>query len=332
MKIALVGVLGIFLTAGQLFAAEEAEPTLTRSYPVAPGGELTVDVEQGDIQVTAGTENKVEIVVERQAVGVPADKQAGILKRHKVTFSQNGDNVHVEAGMAKSRNPFSHAQPQLSVHFRIKVPPRYNVMLTTSGGSIDISNLRGTADAHSAGGDLNFTNIDGTVDAQTSGGSVRVDGCTDTMKAQTSGGNILLKNLTGTSVTADTMGGNVDVLGCEGNLQVKSSGGNITISNFSGSNMYVDTSGGSISFDMMKQPTAASWVHTSGGNITAKLAEGIGVKLVATTQGGNINSAIPVIPNVPGQAKQGELEGKIGPGGPLLTLRTSAGNIQILKL
>ena len=48
------------------------------------------------------------------------------------------------------------------------------------------------------------------------------------------------------------------------------------------------------------------------------------------TEGGTVDSKLPV--TVVGKQKDGMLEGKINGGGPNLALKTSGGNIQVLKL
>jgi len=323
--------LSAVLTAIPVLASDEsAEKTITRSFAVEPGGSLTVDADQGDIEVVSSDKNSVEVVVERKVRRASQSKEAELLKAHKVTFTQDGSKVRVQAVTAKtSGGLFSFSRPNLDVHFRITVPKQFNASLNTAGGNIGVTSLNGTVDAHTSGGDLALEKIQGAVDAHTSGGNVRAIDCADKLNLQSSGGNIAIRNSTGPSVSADTSGGHIEVAGCVGELRVRTSGGHIDISAFSGPTASADTSGGSVSIELDKQPTGDCSFHTSGGNITAKMSDSMALNLVAMTEGGSVSSAIPV--TVDGKKKEGTLIGKINGGGPKLALKTSGGNIRVLK-
>lgn len=338
MKSALLMGLSCWLLAPQIFAADKSTnqiddtaKLISKTFDVAPGGELTVEAEEGDIEVVGGNQSKVHVEIERKPVGVPEDREAKALKNHRVKLSQDGNNVHVEAGRAKPRGLTFHAPPEMNVHIRVTVPRRFDVTINTGNGSIEVSGVRGMVDANSAGGDLTFAKIEGALEGRTSGGNVSAEGCTDKVMAQTSGGGILLKNCTGESVTADTLGGEIDVSGCEGKLQAKSAGGNISISDFTGPGVYADTSGGRILFDMTKQPEVECRLRTGGGNIIARVPESVNLNLGARTDGGSLTTAIPVSGMLPSQANTGHIEGKINAGGPIFTLHTTGGNIELLK-
>jgi DUF4097 and DUF4098 domain-containing protein YvlB len=289
-----------------------------------------VDADQGDIEVATGELGTAQIVVEREVTGGTESQQKALLKAHKVTFSQDGKQISVEAKSPKpSHGWFSHPDLNLSVHFRITVPRRFDATLCTSGGSIRVSDLNGTVDARTSGGDLNFAKIQGGVEGHTSGGNIKATGCAYRLNLETSGGNILIKDCSGPNAQATTSGGNIEATGCTGKLQVKTSGGNIDIGNFSGASAYADTSGGSISFDTTRPPEEDCLLRSSGGNITAKLPANSALNLHAATDGGDVTSDLPV--TVEGKMQPGKLEGKINGGGPNFMLRTSGGEIRVEK-
>lgn len=327
MKLALITLLAAIFTMSQCLAADDsAEKTISRSFAVEPGGEISIDADRGDITISTGSQNNVEVIVEREVRGVSERKETSVLKSHKVAIVQDGNNVRVQAALAKSRS-----QPNLSVRFRVTVPKRFNASLNTAGGSIQVSDLHGNVDARTSGGDLKFSKIEGPIDAHTSGGNVTAAGCTDKLQVQTSGGNIAIKDFSGPSATADTSGGSVNVITCSGAVQIKTSGGDITVDKFSGPSVFADTSGGAMTFNVEKQPAADCWFRTGGGNITVRLPENIAMNVIASTDGGEVNTAIPVNATVQGRVKEGRLEGKINGGGPKLALKTSGGDIHILK-
>jgi Putative adhesin len=329
MKITLLWTLSLLLIAARCPAADDsAEKTITKTFTVQPGGEISVDADEGDIEVATADQSTVQVIVEREVTGGSESQAAAMLKAHNVTFSQNENHVSVESRRPKAPHGlFSHPHLNLSVHFKITVPRHFDVTLNTSGGDIRVADLTGTVGAGTSGGNLTFSKIQGTVEGKTSGGNVKATGCTDKLNVQTSGGNIFIKDFTGPNALADTSGGNVEVIACAGKLQVKTSGGNINIESFSGASVNADTSGGSVSFDQAKPAEGDCWLRTSGGNITAKLPATSALNLTAATDGGEVNCDLPV--TVQGKIRPGKLEGQINGGGPNFLLRTSGGDINI---
>jgi DUF4097 and DUF4098 domain-containing protein YvlB len=321
--------MSVIMTSLPVLAADEnTGKTISKSFTVEPGGELTVHADQGDIEVLASDKNTVEVVVEREVRGASESKAASVLKGHKLTFSQDGNKIRVDSVTPNTLHSlFSFSHANLSIHFRITVPKRFNTSLNTAGGNIKVTDLNGAVDAHSSGGNLAFAGIQGIVDGHTSGGSIKATDCTDKLTVQSSGGNIVIKNFTGPSALGETSGGNIDVEGCTGGLKVETSGGNIAIRAFSGGTAYADTSGGSVSIELDKQPTGDCFLHSSGGNITARVNDRMALNLIASTDGGSVSSAVPV--TVEGKQKEGSLIGKINGGGPKLTLKTSGGDISV---
>jgi len=324
-----IGVSCFLFTAAACIGAEPK--TISQSFDVSPGGQLSIEADQGDIEVSSWDKSTVSVVVERDVTGGSDSQKEKVLKSHKVQFSRDGNTVRVEAKMEKASKFSFRSRPNLNVHFRINVPRNFNANLDTAGGSIEVKDLHGNVDARTSGGDLNFDKIEGSVEGRTSGGNVKAVGCTDKLQAQTSGGNIVIKDYTGPSATGDTSGGNVDVHGCTGKLQVRTSGGDIKVDAFSGSGIYATTSGGAITFGLDKQPAEDCIFKTSGGNVTARVPAEVAMNLNASTGGGNISTAIPVATVVQGKTQEGKLEGKMNGGGPMLTLTTSGGDIQVLK-
>ena len=78
-------------------------------------------------------------------------------------------------------------------------------------------------------------------------------------------------------------------------------------------------------------PEADCTLGTSGGSVTVVVPEAAALNLDARTSAGRVSSELPVVAVVSGEAKRGELNGKINGGGPLLKLRTSAGSIDLRK-
>lgn len=322
------------LMAASVFAADDsAEKIITKTIPVQSGDSLTVTADQGDIELVTGMQDEVVVVVERTVKGVTEPHAAKILKRHKVTAAREGNTVYVETKIGKDpdEDTIKKKQAELLVHIRLTVPKKFEARLETAGGNIEATGLEGGIEAKTSGGDLTFTYIHGLVDGQSSGGNIRVTGGTEKLQVRTSGGDISLKDYKGPGAMLDTHGGNINVTGCTGTLTTKTSGGNIDVEKFTGPQLYEDTAGGSLTGELGGALLEDSYFRTAGGNITVKMAEGVAANLHATTDGGTITTAVPVSATVKGRVQENTLEGQINGGGPKLVLKTSGGNIEILK-
>jgi DUF4097 and DUF4098 domain-containing protein YvlB len=94
--------------------------------------------------------------------------------------------------------------------------------------------------------------------------------------------------------------------------------------------MEANTSGGSITASLAASPVDDCRLETSGGSITLSLPVNTSAEVDARTSGGSVSTDLPV--TVQGAVKRSELVGKLGDGGHLIKLRTSAGNIRLRQL
>ena len=269
------------------------EKKISKSFAVQPGGKLIVDVDRGNIQIITADQDKVEILVEREVSGGNESQAAKLLQNHQVTLSQEGNEVRVHAKTVKSlRNSTFWSHPNLNVHYRITVPRKFDLSLATAGGNVQAADLQGKIDARTSGGNMTFTKIQGPVDARTSGGDLKAIGCTDKLQMNTSGGNIEVKDFAGPSVEATTSGGNV-------------------------------------SGDFAGQPAADCSFRTSGGDITVKFR--VPAPSISMPGRAAARSIQPFQSPCKGSIKGPALRGTINGGGPVLLLKTSGGDVRLLK-
>ena len=310
-------------------ARAEVEDKITKSFEVAPGGQLVVDVDRGSIEVKTSEAGSVNIEVTRKAGGSKS-KAEKTLKDHVVTTQQTGDKVEVRAKYEGEKlTGWFGRSPDLQVSFVITVPHKFDVDLKTAGGHIKVGDLTGKLKAHTSGGNLTFKQIEGPVSAHTSGGHINVAGCKGDVDLKTSGGNLTLSDIEG-DVTASTSGGHINADRLSGKAVVKTSGGNIGFSGNKGS-IEARTSGGHVSAELLEQPASNCLFDTSGGNITIAMTDKVAVDVDASTSGGRVSSDLPVVSIIQGEQKKNELRGKINGGGPLVKAHTSGGNVRLAK-
>lgn len=255
---------------------------ITKSFKVNQGGTLKVDVDPGDITISAWEKNEVLIKV----TGLE-DKDL-----QNVEMKQTGNNVDV-----KFESDWGWSD---DAKFAISVPKRYSIFLETTGGDIQLNgDLEGNVNVSTMGGDIRLSNIKGDVTGNTMGGDIRTGEIDGKSKLKTMGGDIKLGQLKNGFSDITTMGGDINIKGSGSNISVKTYGGDIeigdiggdaTVTTFGGDiklgniigNAKIDTYGGDIS---VKGASSNIFVDTKGGDITLK---NISSTLDCKTSGGDI--------------------------------------------
>jgi DUF4097 and DUF4098 domain-containing protein YvlB len=321
--IALIGAGAVLFGASVWAADDNAESYIRKSFEVSAGGKLTIQADRGSINVKSGPGDRVQIEVTREP---GRGQNEEVLKRHHISFTQDGKDVMVRAEMEDEKRFWKNNN--LKVRYEVVVPSKYDVNLKTSGGSVTVHDLDGEARAETSGGGLNLGQIKGPVFARTSGGSIHVEGAGRDVDARTSGGGITIDDAMG-NIVAHTSGGSIHVGQTKGSVTVETSGGGIELKGAAGP-VSARTSGGSIRAAITSQPNGDCLLTTSGGGIELKMPATLAFDVDARTSGGSVSTEIPVM--MEGDIKKNLLRSKLNGGGPKLTMHTSGGSIHLRKL
>jgi beta-lactamase regulating signal transducer with metallopeptidase domain/DUF4097 and DUF4098 domain-containing protein YvlB len=309
-------------------ATAGSELDFAKSFAVSPGGALTMDLEDGDVEITSGDDAKVEISVHRRITHANEKEAKELLENHEITFGQNGSDVSVHSKQLKQKSSgWFGAQPNLSVEYKITTPRKYNFTLSTGGGNITIEDKEGKVHAQTGGGNLELNHIDGAVWGRTGGGDIAASGC-EALDVESGGGNLKLHDLSG-DTRAHTGGGGAKIVNCAGKLEVKSGGGDLTIDNFTGSSLQADTGGGSITADIVNPFKEKCVFGSGGGNIRIKAPADLAVNLDAATDGGSVKCDLPLTST--SVKSDDHIKGAINGGGPELNAHSGGGDIKISK-
>ncbi len=278
--------------------SDETERRLEKTFDVRNGGKLTIEADNGSVDITTWEKSQVAVVVDMSG-------DARVLKRYRVDFDSTDSTVSVVARQRK-KGFFPWHWQSSDVHFQVKVPSSFHATVNTAGGDVEISGLGGNVHCETSGGDLRLTALQGSVYGETSGGDVIVRNVRGSLEAHTSGGNIEVDSVTG-PVKVGTSGGEVVLLDVDGKIFGETSGGNIE-ARLLGDNRGVH-------------------LETSGGNITVYVPRGFAGDLDASTSGGSVECDLPV--TVIGKVRDHEVRGKMNGGGSPIELSTSGGNIYV---
>lgn len=253
---------------------------IERSFRVQPGQTLFLTSDRGAVTLRGTEGDHVHVRVFRDA------KDADHLRHFDVSFQQSSSGVDIEGRYDGPRIRWGRG---VQVRYEIAVPRTFNAEVKTSGGSIQMTDLRGTATLRTSGGSIEATRSEGPLMCKTSGGSIRAADVRGDVVARTSGGSVTLRDVYG---TAD-----------------------------------VHTSGGSITTTLVGQPADAMELKTSGGSITLALGDAVQADIDAHASGGRVTTDLPM--EQLETVQRDRLRGALNGGGPLMTLHTSGGSIRI---
>lgn len=285
---------------------------IDRTFDVGSGGTLWVEVEGASVEIETGGED-VDVRVERRRGNEPIEDD------FDVRLEQDGDRVEIEIEK-RTRQWLRNS----GLRIEIRVPERFDLDVTTSGGSVSVRDLIGEVDVSTSGGSVDLGRIDGPVDVSTSGGSISLASSSVTAVLSTSGGSIDIGDVDG-DITAKTSGGSVQVKRAAGSVDISTSGGSIDLADIGGA-INASTSGGSVHASFSRQPDRDSEISTSGGSVVVKLADGLGFDLDARGSSG-VSTDVPI--TIEGKIERTRVRGRINDGGPALVLRASGGRVAI---
>lgn len=303
----------MFIVISSVFFNQTAfaavEDVRTKSFNVAEGGLLSMDVNKSSIEIDTHNENTVKVMVVL-SVNTNNDKKAkSVFKTFESDMTQNENNVTIESEFRGSSGVFSWLKgKKMKVNYYVAVPANYNLDLKTTTGKIKVSDVNGKIKTRTSKGDMEFIRVKHSTTVHTAGGDVALKGCFGNARVNTSDGDIHISRV-------------------EGDIGINSSVGDIDITEIMGP---VDaiTSGGSIKALVSRQPKNNCKFTTNSGSMTIKMANDIDININAKTSEGKIKTAF----EVNGEQTKRKLKGKINNGGPELYLRTTDGKITIKEM
>ena len=311
------------LFAATTVIANADEDVITRSFPVKPGGKLTLNVDRGSVHVTTSDSDKVDVKITRELKRASATEAKKVFEQHKIELSSTDNEVRIEAQNPQKHFGFSSPFNRLHVDYVIAIPAKFDINVETAGGNIDVADLDGKAVVQTSGGNLNLGAIKGALKAHTSGGHLTLTRSEGDADVNSSGGDLRLGEIDG-NLIAHTSGGQITLEKSKGSVKASTSGGNIHVKDAYGP-VTAHTSGGNVSAQLNTQPTADCSLTTSGGNVDVLLASNLALDVKAHTSGGRVNSDFPGTLN----KEKTRLTAKLNGGGTALALETSGGNVSI---
>ena len=327
------------ISKGQFNA--DKDPFMTKSLAGQTIKNIQVQTSGGSIEVTGGTtNNRIDVYVRANKNGESYSKeelQKRLDEYYELTVKVENNKL---TAIAKQKKNNMDWKKSVSISFKIYTAPNVSTDLSTSGGSIAISNISGTQDFSTSGGSLKVSNVSGKVEGRTSGGSIELTGSKDDIDLSTSGGSINASNSSG-KIKLETSGGSLTLSGLKGQINATTSGGSVRGNDIDGA-LKTHTSGGSIHLEQLDCSLETS---TSGGNIDVQL-NSLKDFVKISNSGGNITLSVPnkamdlrlsggkiktdKLNNFSGSVEEDEIRGKLNGGGIPITVDAGSGRVSLV--
>ncbi|HEV2131111.1 MAG TPA: M56 family metallopeptidase, partial [Longimicrobiaceae bacterium] len=280
------------------------ERVIERSFHVEPGGTLTLELETGaSIRVTGW---------DREQVFLRAELNGRDWQDTRVEAEETPGGVRIATSQIERRGDASTGH-----RLEIRVPHHFDIELTSSGGEVEVQDVRGQVMGRTGGGEIVLSRLHGSASLVTGGGEIHVLDSWLEGAVHTGGGDVVMRNVQGT-LDASTGGGQVIRVegaadssgGPEGPVvRIDSPGGAITVQD-APAGAEVSTGGGAIYIG-----SARGFAHarTGGGSITLDQVDG---PIKAITGAGAVAAAMVGDPARGGR----DVEIRSGSGSVMLTL------------
>jgi DUF4097 and DUF4098 domain-containing protein YvlB len=270
------------------------------SYPLNPGGRLSVETFNGSVDIYGWDEDKIDISGTKYG---PSQDEADNLR---VDIDASPDSVSIRVPRPAMRRNNQGAR------IEIKIPRNTRIdRVTTSNSSIHTEDGAGTARLRTSNGTIRVIDLRGDLEAETSNGPIELQGVNGDVRAHTSNGHIRAERIEGSleAITSNS-GVNVDIARPDKPVRI-------------------DTSNNGV--ELTLPPNFSSDVHidTVNAPITLRMAESTNARISARTSNASISTEVAV--RAQGELSRNRLEGVIGSGGPLIDLATSNGGIRLLR-
>jgi DUF4097 and DUF4098 domain-containing protein YvlB len=269
------------------------------TYPLKPGGRLTVETFNGSVEISGWDQDTVDISGTKFG---PTQSEADNLQ---VNIDATADSVTI-------RVPRPSLGRNEGARFVIKIPRNATLSrITTSNASIRTQDGVGPARLKSSNGSIHVADFHGNVDAETSNSAIELLNVEGDATAHSSNGHIHADRLAG-SFDASTSNGGIQASLARADRSVRA-----------------ETSNSSVELTFPAHFSSDVRVSTNNGGITLRLPESTNARVVARTSNSSVTTDFSI--RTQGEISRNRLDGVIGTGGPLIDLSTSNGGIRLLQ-
>ena len=244
---------------------ESTEP-FSRAFPAGKGAILMLSNVAGNIQVTTGTGERIEVEALKHAWGQNADQAKQKLADALIETYATGNRVELRVESRDRREGRG-----VDVEFNVKVPADTTVDLRTVSGDVRVVNVKGEVRVQGVSGNLALEGTARLAAAKTvSGGITIANAGSDALSLSTVNGDLLVQTLNSRALDVNTVNGDIRISGWSGDrATIRSLDGDLDLqtSLVKGGRYEIESHSGDISLSLPDQPGFELEAHTFNGRI-----------------------------------------------------------------
>ena len=177
--------------------SKDDQPTITKTFEMKEPGSLNASSSGGGVKVQTHDQPQVIIqafVRKNNNLLAPNDPMVKeVLEAFDLNFSKSGSTVTAIVERKMRMNFWNN----VGISLTILVPKEMSCKVSSSGGGVKISGVKGTHDFSSSGGGVHLENVSGTTEARSSGGGVHVTNQNGDVRLSSSGGGVTIEDAQG---------------------------------------------------------------------------------------------------------------------------------------
>ena len=305
------------------FTQENRTPSMVKTFTVDQPGSLDARSSGGGVKVSTHEQNKVVIQLFIRKNGrmlAPSDPEINdVLDNYNLDIEQNGSAI---TAIIEQKSRF-HGWNNSGISLNIIVPREMSCDVSSSGGGVSASGVKGTHSFSSSGGGVHLENITGTTKASSSGGRVTASNQNGDIHMTSSGGGVTLDDAYG-NVYARSSGGGVHLNNIHGDVDAGSSGGGVGVTGEAGS-VRATSSGGPVRINISGL-NKELYLQSSGGGIDATISNGKNLGLDLDLRADKVNIELR---DFSGSIEKDRVKGTLNGGGIPVYMHSSGGNVNV---
>ena len=293
----------VVLFATTVVFASTPQGTFERTLPVGGTVDLEVLTHSGDVTIRSGSSGSVfirgKIFVGDRWLRGSRESDVREIEQHP-PIRQEGNSIHIEYVNVRD----------IAVDYEITVPVDTAVRTHSGSGDLILEGTRGNVDLQTGSGDVKLANLTGEVRLQTGSGNVRAHEISGSVKGGAGSGDIEVGETGSGEIDLHTGSGNINVRGIQGSFHGEAGSGDITA----------------------EGTQSGAWeIRTGSGNVHVRLPANSAFDADISSSSGTVDVDAPLEMTVQGRVQESrkQIRGKVRGGGPLLSVRTGSGDIQI---
>ncbi|MGA7401802.1 MAG: DUF4097 family beta strand repeat-containing protein [Candidatus Sulfotelmatobacter sp.] len=293
----------VVVLASTFAIASTPQGTFDKTFSVSGPVDLEVETHSGDITVRSGPAGSVSIhgkifVGDHWLFG-NRHTDVSDIEQHP-PLRQEGNRIRIDYVNAHD----------ISVDYEIVVPADTTIRTRSGSGDQMIEGTRGNLELESGSGDVKLSRVTGEIHLHTGSGDVRAREIAGAIRGGAGSGDIEVEEMGSGDIDLHTGSGNIMARGIQGAFHAEAGSGDIT----------------------GEGTQTGTWeIRTGSGNVHVRLPANAAFDANLSTGSGTMEVSPAITMTVQGRVQETrkQIVGKVGGGGPLLTVRTGSGDIHI---